>query len=533
MKSMKNIVNIINFVRGIEPRPGRNIDLYQPVREQIRLMRENDLTGTFLLQYDALIDAQFRTLMQSCLDFCEVGLWLEIVEPLVTAVGEKWNGRYSWDWYNDVGFLIGYEPEVRCRLIDECMLRFKETYGFYPKSVGSWHIDAFSMRYLAERYQVRACCICRDQVGTDGYTLQGGYYNQAYYPSRFNMFCPAQTRETQIDLPVFRMLGSDPISAYDFQIFPYRADRRCPTMEPAQMGGDCDFASWLVKEIFSGNGISFQYMQIGQENSFGWERMEAGINNQFRAVRALRDEKKLEVMTLGEAGEWYCSQYSATPPSTVTALSGFEQASFRSVWYNSRYYRCNLFWDNGIVRLRDLYLFRERYEEHYLRRRCNTHACEYRNLPIMDGVIGSDSQKNLYAGIYLAKGEMPIRWDCLTYTEEGNCAKVILRSGHGTATVIFSESQAEIRSDIPELTLIPLYDRDCVYGKTEVSDVSFANHNNKHTCITYLSKVSRNGNRIDLLFDSFFYHIRVLKGWVNADWSIASDAGSVKVDFAK
>ena len=205
---MKNIVNIINFVRGIEPRPGRNIDLYQPVREQIRLMRENDLTGTFLLQYDALIDAQFQTLMQSCLDFCEVGLWLEIVEPLVTAVGEKWHGRYSWDWYNDVGFLIGYEPEVRRRLIDECMLRFKETYGFYPKSVGSWHIDAFSMRYLAERYQVSACCICRDQVGTDGYTLQGGYYNQAYYPSRFNMFCPAQTRETQIDLPVFRMLGS-------------------------------------------------------------------------------------------------------------------------------------------------------------------------------------------------------------------------------------------------------------------------------------------------------------------------------------
>ena len=192
-----------------------------------------------------------------------------------------------------------------------------------------------------------------------------------------------------------------------------------------------------------------------------------------------------------------------------------------------------MFWDNGIVRLRDLYLFRERYEEHYLRRRCNTHACEYRNLPIMDGVIDSDSQKNLYAGIYLAKGEMPIRWDCLTYTEEGSCAKVTLQSGSGTATVIFSESQAEIRSDIPELTLIPLYDRDCVYGKTEVSDASFANHNNKNTCITYLSKVSRNENRIDLLFDSFFYHFRVLKGWVNADWSIASDAGSVKVDFSK
>ena len=37
---MKNIVNIINFIRGIEPRPGRNIDLVKPVREQIRIMKE-------------------------------------------------------------------------------------------------------------------------------------------------------------------------------------------------------------------------------------------------------------------------------------------------------------------------------------------------------------------------------------------------------------------------------------------------------------------------------------------------------------
>ena len=37
---MKNIVNVINFIRGIEPRPGRNIDLVKPVREQIRIMKE-------------------------------------------------------------------------------------------------------------------------------------------------------------------------------------------------------------------------------------------------------------------------------------------------------------------------------------------------------------------------------------------------------------------------------------------------------------------------------------------------------------
>ena len=56
---MKNIVNIINFVRGIEPRPGRNIDLVEPVREQLRTIRENNLKGTFLLQYDAILDDSF------------------------------------------------------------------------------------------------------------------------------------------------------------------------------------------------------------------------------------------------------------------------------------------------------------------------------------------------------------------------------------------------------------------------------------------------------------------------------------------
>ena len=30
------------------------------------------------------------------------------------------------------------------------------------------------------------------------------------------MFCPAQTAENQIPVPVFRMLGSDPIYQYDF-----------------------------------------------------------------------------------------------------------------------------------------------------------------------------------------------------------------------------------------------------------------------------------------------------------------------------
>lgn len=50
------IVNIINFIRLLEPRDPEITEdvLYQTAVKQIELMRKYDLGGTFLLQYDAL-----------------------------------------------------------------------------------------------------------------------------------------------------------------------------------------------------------------------------------------------------------------------------------------------------------------------------------------------------------------------------------------------------------------------------------------------------------------------------------------------
>jgi hypothetical protein len=60
------IVNIVNFIRAIEPREAhvtRDV-LYQTVVKQIELMKKNQLGGTFLLQYDALIDPRYQTLLK-------------------------------------------------------------------------------------------------------------------------------------------------------------------------------------------------------------------------------------------------------------------------------------------------------------------------------------------------------------------------------------------------------------------------------------------------------------------------------------
>ena len=519
---MKNIVNVVNFVRGVEPRPGRNIDLVGTVREEIDYLRKNNLTGTFLMQYDAIVNDEFVSLLKDS-EF-ELGVWFETVRGQVEAAGEVWRGRYDWDWHNDVGFLIGYEPGVREKLIDVHMDKFREVFGYYPKSIGSWHIDAYSLDYINKKYEIDACCICRDQVGVDGYTMQGGYYNGAYYPTKNNMFCPDNSG-AQIDIPVFRMLGSDAIYAYDYQVKKedYKVDR-IPTLEPASplYGSQKYWIDSFFETTFCGHGISHQYTQAGQENSFGWEqRIKTGYIYQMSHIRELLDAGKIEVMTLGDAGRWYKENFKTTPPQTLTALSDcINNDRYKSVWYNSKYYRACLFWDEGKVHIRDMYIFDNALKGHYVDKECKTTACEFRNCPVIDGTLyGKD------AGMYFGD----IMWDSLEYKEDKTSAFVTLTCDKGVCEIEFSEKQIVINCTVDGFGLKPFYDKELVYGKPADSTELYCSRNNAETVITSVDEVEKQGNAVIFSFCGVEYTVCVKDGVLNDDYSITPDNGKITV----
>ena len=171
------IVNIINFIRLLEPRDANITEdvLYQTTVSQVNIMKKYKLGGTFLLQYDALLDIRYQKLLKSLpLDSFEIDGWWEIPQPLVEKSGLVWRGRYPWDWHPNVGFSTGYSPVEREKLVDVYMADFKRIFGYYPKSVGSWFIDSHTLNYMYEKYNIVASCNCKDQAGTDGYTLWGG-----------------------------------------------------------------------------------------------------------------------------------------------------------------------------------------------------------------------------------------------------------------------------------------------------------------------------------------------------------------------
>jgi len=400
------IVNIINFIRGVEPR--ESIDLLEPVQEQLKLIKNHGLTATFLMQYDALINPDFVKLLSLYAGDIEIGGWLEIVQPMCEAAGIQWRGRpgFSWDWHANVGFTVGYTKEERIALADAFMKEFKNVWGYYPASVGSWVIDAYTLAYLSDRYGIVASCNCKDQWGTDGYTLWGGYYSQAYYPSRKNVLCPAQSIEQQIPVPIFRMLGSDPIYQYDLGLDINSKGSDCQkvvTLEPVYSGsggggGNPDWVDWFFEENFNGICLTFAYAQVGQENNFGWDLMKDGLTYQTEKLAELSQEGRVSVQTLAQSGKWFKENFALTPASSVVALSDWKKEGYRSIWYNCRNYRVNIICNSNRFWIRDIYIFNENYKERYLEEVCDRPHLIYDNLPVMDGNRWSGN--GVLAGIY-------------------------------------------------------------------------------------------------------------------------------------
>lgn len=380
------IINIVNFIRQTDYRL-QNSDalLYDAVEKQIDLVNKYDFPATFLFQYDALINPKYQKLMKTKLNSqSELGAWWEITQPHVEAAGIKWRGDHSWVSTANIAFTPGYTLKEREKLVDVYMEKFKEIYGKYPKSVGSWFIDSHTLEYMYEKYGIVASCNCKDQVGTDGYTLWGGYWNQAYYPSKKNAYMPAQTEACQIPVPVFRMLGSDPIYQYDAGIGSNH--QGVITLEPVYKdgGGNKKWVEYFMESIVEEPCLAFNYAQAGQENSFTWAGMAKGLELQFPIFESLRKAGKIRMETIEESGVWFKKQFSKTPATAFTTLVDVRNEGNKSVWYNSRFYRSNLYWEKDGFCFRDIHLFDENYKSEYLDTPGTGGQFFYYTLPVVD-----------------------------------------------------------------------------------------------------------------------------------------------------
>ena len=387
---MKKICSIINFIRLEDPRMPQ-INHLEPVQEQMKLIRKYNFPATWLMQTDAMLKGPYPAFFSRELPANnELGIWLEITRIHCEAAGVKFRGRerINWDYHSQASLTIGYSRSERIALVDASMRIFLEKFGFYPRSVAAWYLDAFTLGYLEDRYRIRATANCRDQWGTDGYSIWGGYWGGAYYPSRGNANLPGGNESGQIRVPLFRMLGSCPINQYDSSLGD-NGQGVC-TLEPVCCR-DPRWMSTLFRNLFEHLENDYSYVQIGQENSFGWPRMAEGYLMQMKELKKIAEAGNADLMTMGDAGEWFLSRYRVTPPLAIAAMEDPNPAGRQAFWFNSRYYRVSLIRRGSHLTMRDWHCFENRYMEKYLEARCDTHAMVTDAPPVVEGFL---RQKN-------------------------------------------------------------------------------------------------------------------------------------------
>ena len=460
-KPMKT-VNIMNFARQCEPRD-TEVDrvLFQTTEKQLELVNELNLPNTFLLQYDTLCDERYVKLFkEKASDLTETGLWYEIVEPLTSACGlpyESANG-WKWDWHIKPGFSMAYLPETRDILIDEAMRKFKEVFGKYPAVVGSWLIDTRTACRLADKYHVECLCICRDQTNTDAYSLVGGYFNGAYYPSRKNIFTPAQTPENTLDVPVLRLLGPSPIHNYDNKKYISKENAEKDvifwTLEPVWFSGkSAAFDSTMLDYFFGDEVLNFGYAQIGQENSFGGSDIISPLRRQ---IKTLQQKGDVRFETMSETSQNFRRRFkNSTPPTVTVALKNWDKSDLQSVYFQCKNYVANLFRDEKRVFLRAFYLFDENVQEHYSKETCDSFYALYENLPLVDTVVWAedirekigltlDSNGSAFSFETLSDSSVRVSWNnkAVIFTEEGLRTERI-----GEMTYDLMNKTAEIKAE--------------------------------------------------------------------------------------
>lgn len=381
------VTNIMNFVRTFEPRdPEIEKLLFDTTKKQLRLCNDMGLPATFLLEYDALVNTEYIDFFKAeAGKNIEIGFWYEVVEPLTTDIGIPYESKrgYKWDWCIKPGFSMSYTNDVKEKLIDQAMAKFREVFGYYPKTVASWVLDTYSVNYLTNKYDIDALAICRDQVNTDAYTLIGGYFNGIYYPSKNNIFTPASCKENQNSTPMFKLLGPDPIHNYDNSKHLSSKDKLIGvyTLEPACSGGrDPEIVDWFFRTYYDNENLGIGYTQIGQENSFANIDLITPLDMQFKKL--MKMGVKFEKMC--DTGAAFKEKYTLTPPAAVSALDNWDTEDCQTVYYSSKNYVANILRHDNKVAIRSLYLFDDRIKDTYIENSCNTFDSIHENMPIVD-----------------------------------------------------------------------------------------------------------------------------------------------------
>ena len=333
------------------------------------IVTSNQVSATWLMRFDAMLDPQINKLIKSRQPQDEVGVFMEITKSLAGEADVQYDPNSYWYDANAI-FLSGYSINERINLIDRTMNKFLTIYGQYPRTVGAWHIDAFSAKYLTDKYGVTGIIICADQYSTDHYQLWGSYWGVPYIPSLQNILVPANTEDSRMPLVVGQWAARDAVNGYGLSV--HQSTHSVQANDYMLHSLDINYFKQIASSYLDNDSNQFGFLLIGIENDYDLEKYGPEVANQLTYVSNRAKKQELEVVQFKQFANWYLKKYSTSPSHTIS-LNNPLNINELAEWKMDSTHRKGLLSVNGQTTIRDLRNYDSTYPEPFIANR-NPHS---------------------------------------------------------------------------------------------------------------------------------------------------------------
>lgn len=335
-------------------------DLNKNINVQYDVLNKLDLPSTWLLTYAALQKTDVIKTIKEFNKNHEIGLFFEVTPEYAKNADVIYNETGNWHFAPSI-FLSGYRQEDRLKLIDTLFAKFKQTFGYYPTSIGGWWIDSFSLNYMQGKYGVNANLGLADQFATDNYRVWGTYWSTPYYSSKYHAGIPANDLSVKSDVVTLQWAPRDPLNGY--------FDSYYSTQDYLQKPVDQDIGYFekLVRLYSSKDQNQFGQVVVGLESDLSPEVYSGEFARQMGVVKKLKDSQSVKVLTMKDFSGWYRNRFPELSPVQLIEADDLLGKPVRIIWYQSPQYRLGLTYDyrTKAVKIFDLRMYYPDFQEPY------------------------------------------------------------------------------------------------------------------------------------------------------------------------
>jgi len=260
--------------------------------------------------------------------------------------------------FKEVAFWLYDEPSKR-KVIRFLVDRFKELFGFEPKSAASYHFDASSLKVLSKE-----CPSIKTVVGgcfEEGVRVYHGCNNSwylfnegmpwaAWYPSRSHALRPAKDKKDAFDIVAVPHLSRDLVLAYEGRNDFWASHPPNVQRGKGNLGENCPYDKNLIdqhryQERFN-EGYSYLNVFVSAQwlvwNHNSEEPPEVSISlyrQQLEYIKSLVDKGEAEVQTMDEFGRWYRKKFPVNHREVALAKEILYGSGKHYLWYIDPYMR--------------------------------------------------------------------------------------------------------------------------------------------------------------------------------------------------